>query len=189
MKIKIIAILLAVCITLPLLAQQQDTTQTVQKQPPPPKKKSSPGKVYYGGTLGLSFGNYFRISIAPLIGYAYSPKTSVGVRVGYEYVQDKRYDETLTAHNYGASVFGRYRPIPKVYGHAEFVYFSYKYKISELETERDWVPFFLLGAGFVQPISPAASAFVEVLVDVLNDPKSPYKEWDPQIRVGVAAGF
>ena len=186
---KLIIITLVLCITIPLLAQQKDTTQTVQKQPPPPKKQANYNKVYYGGTLGLSFGDYFRISIAPLVGYRYSPKASVGVRVGYEYVQDKRYESTLTAHNYGASVFARYRPVPKFYGHAEFVYFSYKYKISELESDRTWVPFFLLGGGFVQPISPAASFFVEVLVDVLNDPKSPYKEWDPQIRIGVAAGF
>ena len=189
MKNLIIAVTLAVFMALPLLAQQQDTTQTIEKQPPPPKKKAKYSKVYYGGTLGISFGDYFRISIAPLVGYSYSPKASVGVRVGYEYVQDKRYEETLTSHNYGASVFGRYRFIPKLYAHAEFVYFSYKYKISELESDRTWVPFFLLGGGFVQPISPAASFFVEVLVDVLNDPKSPYQEWDPQIRIGVAAGF
>ena len=30
---------------------------------------------------------------------------------------------------------------------------------------------------------------VEVLFDVLQDPKSPYKPWEPQVSVGVGVGF
>jgi hypothetical protein len=189
MKKKMIAMVLAVFFAATLLAQAQDTTQTMQKQQPAPKKKAKKNNVYYGGTLGLSFGDYFRINVSPMVGIRYSPKASVGFKVAYEYIKDKRYDPALTASNYGGSVFGRYRIIPKAYGHVEFAYMSYKYKLPNLESDRSWVPFLLLGGGFVQPISPKASFIVEVLFDVLQDDNSPYEAWDPLISIGVGVGF
>ena len=169
----------------PLLAQDADSTESK----PQKKNSASENQVYYGGNIGLSFGSYFRISIMPLIGYKLSPQTSVGLKLGYEYVEDNRRDEKLTASNYGASVFTRYRVIPNAYLHAEFAYFSYKYKLENLETVRTWVPFLYLGGGYIQPVGPNTALFVEVLFDVLQDANSPYKAWDPVISVGVAAGF
>ena len=152
----------------------------------PPKKQKKP--VYYGGTVGLSFGDYFRISVAPLVGVYLSPKASVGGRFIYEYVEDKRFDPKLTSSNYGGSAFARYRLVPQAYAHAEFAYMSYEYN-SIVGSNREWVPFVLLGGGYVQPLSPKTSFFVEVLFDVLQDSKSPYEEWNPWVSVGVAAGF
>ena len=174
MKRIIITVVLAIFFASALFAQGQDTTQALQKQPPP-QQKAKKMPVYYGGSIGLSFGNYFRVNVSPMVGYRYSPKASVGFRVSYEYIEDKRYDPKLTSSNYGGSLFARYRIIPKAYGHVEFAYMSYKYKISNLESDRTWVPFLLLGGGYVQPISPNASFIIEVLVDVLQDDRSPYK--------------
>jgi hypothetical protein len=42
-----------------------------------------PSKVYYGGTIGLNFGSYFRLSMAPLVGCKLNPKASPGVGVGF----------------------------------------------------------------------------------------------------------
>ena len=82
-----------------------------------------------------------------------------------------------------------YRLHPRAYAHGEFAYMSYKYKSSDIETNREWVPFLLLGGGLIQPVSPRASLFGEVLFDVLRDSNSPYEEWNPFISIGVAAGF
>lgn len=172
-------------ISAPLFSQQTDSTQSK----PEKKKTAVANPVYYGGNIGLSFGSYFRISIMPLVGYKLSPQASVGLKIGYEYIEDKRYEEKLTSSNYGASIFGRYRVIPNIYLHAEFAYYSYKFKISDLESDRTWVPFLYVGGGYIQPIGPNTSLFVEVLVDVLQDANSPYKAWDPVISIGVAAGF
>jgi hypothetical protein len=177
-----------------LIAQQTDTTQITQ---PPQQKEmkqqqkqeSKTNKVYYGGTIGLSFGSYFRIAIMPLVGYKLSPKASGGVKFVLEYIEDKSFDPKLTSTNYGGSVFTRYRLLPQIYAHAEFAYLSYKFQTSSVESNREWVPYLLLGGGYVQPISPKAAAFVEVLVDVINDKNSPYERWNPWISVGVAAGF
>ena len=43
------------------------------------------------------------------------------------------------------------------------------------ESERNWVPFLLLGGGFVQHVGPNASVYVEVLFDVLQNENSPYE--------------
>jgi hypothetical protein len=180
-----LSFMISFMISVPLFAQQEDSTQSkVQK-----KKTAVANPVYYGGNIGLSFGSYFRIAIVPLVGYKLSPKASVGLKLGYEYIEDKRHDPKLTASNYGASIFGRYRVVPQVYLHAEFAYYSYKFKMSDLESDRTWVPFLYLGGGYIQPVGPNVALFVEVLVDVLQDANSPYKAWDPVVSIGVAAGF
>jgi hypothetical protein len=169
-----------------IYAQAGDTVRTAKSAA---VKTQAISPVYYGGTVGLSFGNYFRLSIMPLVGYQLSPKVSGGIKVSYEYIKDKRYSSPVTYHNYGGSVFARFRLNPKLYLHSEFAYISYKYKISDFESDREWVPFLYLGGGYIQPISASTSFFVEVLVDVLQDKNSPYEKWDPYVSVGIGVGF
>ena len=178
-----IATLIAV-LSAPVIAQQTDSTVAAAPDEPP-----HPTRVFYGGTVGIGFGSTFRLSIQPFVGLVFTPQLSGGVKVGYEYVRQESNGATTTWNNYGASVFGRYRFIPRAYVHAEFAYFSYGYKVSEYTSDRSWVPFLLLGGGYIQPISPSTSFFVEVLFDVLQDSKSPYEAWTPFISVGVAVGF
>lgn len=185
MPIRMLSVLTAVLFTaLSLYAQEPDSTRRSDTA-----VEQEPTRVFYGGTLGLSFGSYFRISVQPMLGYQFTPKVSGGVKVVYEYIKDTRSTATVTAHNYGGSVFGRYRFIPQAYAHAEFAYMSYKYSVTDYSTERSWVPFLFLGGGYIQKISPSTSFFVEVLFDVLQNSKSPYEDWTPFISVGVAVGF
>ncbi|MBP9119474.1 MAG: hypothetical protein KBF59_01295 [Ignavibacterium sp.] len=160
-------------------------------------QQSEPSKWYYGGTVGFNFwGDYFYLSVNPLVGYQVSPKISVGGKVHYSYINDSRSElGDFTSHNYGASIFTRYRPIYQAYLHAEFAYASYEnptsFNISTKSwgSERTWVPFLLLGGGFVQNIGPNASVYAEVLFDVIQDENSPYEDWDPIISVGAGIGF
>jgi len=175
-----------------------DTTKPSQPTSPPEVQQSQPSKWYYGGTVGFNFwGDYFYLSVNPLVGYQVSPKFSVGGKVQYAYINDQRYAGLeLTSHNYGAGIFTRYRPIYQIYLHAEFDYASYEdYTIYDplvgdpyAESERNWVPFLLLGGGFVQHVGPNASVYVEVLFDVLQNENSPYG-WDPIISIGGGVGF
>jgi hypothetical protein len=57
------------------------------------------------------------------------------------------------------------------------------------DSERNWVPFLLLGGGFVQRVGPNAAVYVEVLFDVIQDENSPYEDWDPIISIGGGVGF
>jgi hypothetical protein len=166
----------------------QDSEADKQQSKPPSKQE--PSKVYYGGQLGLSFGSYFRIAVIPMIGYKVTPKFHIGGTIGYSYTKDSRYESaTVTSNNFGGSVFTRYLLIKGLYGHAEFAYWSYKYQTENLEGDRTWVPFLLLGGGYIQPVSPSTALFVEVLWDVLRDENSPYSGSDPFISIGVGVGF
>jgi hypothetical protein len=162
----------------------------------PFKPSLAKSKVYYGGNVGFRFwNNYFYLGIYPLVGYKVTPKFSVGGKIGYAYISDSRYDPTFNTSNYGGSIFTRYRVVPQIYLHGEFMYFSYE-RIASLNvannsynTERVWVPFILLGGGFSQMVSPGVWVFAEVLFDVLQDSNSPYEKWDPFFSFGVGAGF
>jgi len=169
-------------------AQNQDSTATppVKEEEPAEQPVTGPSKVFYGGTLGVSFGSYFRLSVQPMVGYNLTPKLSAGVKVIYEYISDSQTlpNQTFTWHNFGGSVFGRYRVIPQIYGHAEFAYMSYDGPV-----DRQGVPFLLLGGGYVQRISPNAGLYVEVLFDVLQDDNSPYDSGTPFISIGAAVGI
>ena len=150
----------------------------------PFKPNPQQSKWYYGGNIGLNFWNdYFYIGIFPLVGYKVTPKFSVGGKIGYTYYSYNNTD--FSSHNYGGSLFTRYRVVPQFYLHGEFAYWSYE----RFNAERVWVPFLLLGGGFAQMVSPNVWVFVEVLFDVIQDEKSPYGDWDPFVSFGVGVGF
>ena len=189
MKRSVTSLLLTLLLVLPAMGQEPDSTAKAPQVVEEPAAAPAEGKVFTGGTIGVSFGSYFRLSVQPLIGYNFTPKFSGGVKLGYEYINDNRYEPSVTWHNYGASLFGRFRFIPQAYLHAEFAYVNYGAKTANLETERIWVPFLYLGAGYYKPLSPKTALFIEVLFDVLQDDNSPYDEWQPMISFGVVAGF
>jgi hypothetical protein len=183
-------------------AASVDTTAAVSAPPPaaapataavvtePPAEAvatQEPSRVYYGGTVLVSFGDVTRIGIYPMIAYKFTPKLSLGAEVGYEWLKYDNFDET--ANNYGGSVFTRYRLIPRLYAHAEYQMVNYEIFTSTTTSERDWVPFLLLGGGFSQPMGKNAWSYIEVLFDVLNDDNSPYDDGEPFISIGVGVGF
>jgi hypothetical protein len=180
-------------------AQQADTTAkpaavdtTTKVAPTPaaaPQEAFGASKVYYGGYVGATFGDYSSIKVSPMVGYHVSPVLSAGLRFKYEYVSANYYNQDFNASNYGGSVFSYARVHPNVFLQAEFEYMSYEWPTSATETVREWVPFLYLGGGAVTQLSGNVSLVASVLVDVLQDDNSPYGEWEPMFSVGVIAGF
>ena len=117
-------------------------------------------RLYYGGSVTMSFSGATRIGVFPMVGYRLTPQLSLGAKVGYEYVN--YHDVDFNANNYGAGAFARFRFVPQAYLHAEYQMINF-----DAPLERQWVPFLLAGGGFVQRLSPRTSAYVEVLVDLL----------------------
>jgi len=185
MKKYILFILTAILLQVSFAQNDSTYTQPVEK------KTSQPfsSKIYYGGNVGLSFGTYTMVGIYPLMGYKFTPKFSGGIKLAYEYIQDKRYTTTFTTSNYGASVFMRYRILKPVYLHAEYAGLNYELFNPLGESKREWIPFLLLGAGFSQPIGNNVWINAQILFDVLQNDKSPYNDWEPFYSIGVSAGF
>ena len=147
-------------------------------------------KLFYGGSVNLSFGNYSVVGIEPMAGYRLTPKLAAGVKVRYDYIRDDRYAETRTTSTYGGSVFARYLVTPKIYAQVEPATYNYEsfYRTGG-SAGRDWVPMLLVGGGLVQPLSERTWLNAQILFDVLQDEKSPYDDWTPFLSIGIGAGF
>jgi len=149
-----------------------------------PSKKES--RLYYGGSIGFSLsGRILWLNIQPLLGYKLTPKASVGARLNYQYVSDRRFNPAVTSLDYGASLFSRYRVHPQLYGLTEFEYVSI-----DLGEKRELVPFLLIGAGYVQRLAPKTSLTTEVLIDLLQDERGRlYRNQGPRVNVGIGVGY
>lgn len=169
------------------VAKAQDTTavEPAKTKPSKPFKE----RIYYGGNIGLSFGSYTMVGIYPLVGYKITPKLSAGVKVAYEYIVDKRYSSDYTTSNYGGSIFARYRLIKWLYLHAEYAGLNYELYNELGESNREWVPFLLVGAGFSQNLGGNVWLNIQVLFDVLQNNRSPYRRWEPFYNIGIGVGF
>lgn len=157
--------------------------QSAQSSKPPLRDR-----VYFGGSVVFSMGGEVStIGVYPMVAYKLKPKWSVGLEAGYEHVEYDDFDQS--ADNYGGSLFTRYRLVPRVYAHAEYQMVNYEIFTSPTTSDREWVPFLLLGGGLSTMVGPRTWAYVEVLVDVLQDSSSPYDDWEPFVSVGVGVGF
>jgi hypothetical protein len=166
----------------------QSTPPPAQTTPPPSSKPPLRDRVYWGGSVVFSMGgDVSTIGVYPMVAYKIRPKWSVGLEAGYEHVSYDDFDQS--ADNYGGSIFTRYRLIPRMYVHAEYQMINYELFTSPTTSDREWVPFLLLGGGLSTMVGPRTWAYVEVLFDVLRDNHSPYDDWEPFISAGVGVGF
>lgn len=172
---------------------EKPATEQVQAQKQEEKKHQEPKgknpKVYYGGYANVSVGTYTRIGFEPLIAYKLFPKFSIGGKLSYEFVKDKRYETTYESSNYGISLFARRRFFKRLYAHLEYSEMNYKIYDSLGDYDRRWVSFLYLGGGVSLPISKNASVNAEVLWDLIQDQHSPYKSLQPFFNVGIGIGF
>ncbi len=169
--------------------QSQQVQQPQQTTQPAKKPLINHNKLYFGGYVNATFGGYTVMGIEPLVGYNLTPRFSVGGKISYEYISDKRYEEEYSASNYGFSVFTRLRVTQRMYAHAEYSAMNYKLFYTDGHDEREWVPFLFLGGGIIQPISKNTWVTAEVLFDVLQNEDSPYSNWEPFFSVGFGVGF
>ncbi|NDV57702.1 porin family protein [Bacteroides sp. 519] len=75
-----------------------------------------PRKVTIGGGLGLQFGDYTLINVAPQIGYDLSNKFNVGAGFSYTYYNEKHdYNRLKQTNSYlGFNVYAKFYPIPYI---------------------------------------------------------------------------
>ena len=181
------------CGLLPLFLGVLSGEAMAQEAAPPPTAPppSVRDKLFFGGGVGLSFGEVDYVEIAPLIGYRFHPKMDGGIQLIYRYRNDSRYPDDLSTSDYGANVFGRYFVKPNIFLQGEYEYLNYEFVRADLSTGRDNFGSVLAGGGFHQPMGRTAGFYFSALYNFSyndNDLYSPYS--DPWvIQVGVTAGF
>lgn len=68
----------------------------------------------FGGGLGLQFGDYTQINIAPQVGYNFTSYLNAGAGVGYTYFKDKYTAGRLSSSYLGVNAYARVYPLPYI---------------------------------------------------------------------------
>jgi long-subunit fatty acid transport protein len=145
---------------------------------------------WFGGGLGMSFGDVTFISVEPVIGYKITPKMSVGGRLIFRYREDERYEPEISTNDYGAGLFLRYMVARPFFVQGEYEYIDYEVGRLDGSSDRQGYDSLFGGFGVSQPIGSNTSFYASILYNFLwkDDEPSPYAEqW--VFRVGVGVSF
>jgi len=158
--------------------------------PAPPPKKSFSDRLYYGGNVGLSFGDVDYVDVSPYLGIDLGHNLSSGLGVFYRHRSDDRYEPSLDTSDYGASVFVRYRLTPQLFLHGEYDWTSFEYPLITGDTKRDNYDSVLVGGGFAQAMGGHSAFIVQALYDLSWNDTDPAPYDNPWVfSAGVSVGF
>lgn len=150
-------------------------------------------RIWVGGGLNLGFGTVTAVQMDPVVGYKVDEKGrySVGVGFSYWYYRDNRYVPAYTFSGKGYRVFNRFRVIPPLFLHAEFLHLNVPvYDYNDRVTRDQWVPHILVGGGYMQRVGRNSSIYLQLLYEVLQHPNSVYRGLSgPILGGGVGIGF
>ncbi|MBI1394653.1 MAG: hypothetical protein GC151_01645 [Betaproteobacteria bacterium] len=146
---------------------------------------------FFGGGLGVGFGDVSYVTLSPFAGYRVTDQVSVGVGLQYRYRNDTRFGRDLSTTDVGTSVFARYQVFGPFFVHGEYEYLNYQYYRSDLSKTRTGVSSFLVGGGVSQQLNRNASFYAMVLYNLSYssyDSVSPYSSpWS--VRAGIGISF
>jgi hypothetical protein len=154
-----------------------------------PAPKLSP--FFFGGGVGLGFGDVDWVSVEPLFGYRINPRVVIGTSLIYQWQNDDRYGPSVSTTNYGGRAFVQFYPVPVFFLQAEYEYLNYEYVLSDFSTTRSNQSSYLAGAGISRPMGDRAFFFVSALYNFSyksDDLTYPYTS--PWVySAGVGVGF
>lgn len=176
---RIVSLAIAVLIASSVLAQDED------------EKVRAPfwDKVQVGGNLGLNFGTFTYIELAPRVGYRVTDWFVPGVGLSYQYIGNRFEDMSI----YSGSVFAQLIPLDMVFGQVELERMALGYK-DKFAGDIDRTFFtgsrLLVGGGFRQPLGGNSFAGITILWNVLDDSQPPTNIFpNPIIRAGFMFGL
>lgn len=141
-------------------------------------------RMFFGGDLGLLFGNRTLIDISPIVGIKINSQISIGGGPIFQYYSFRSQSEDFSTTTYGGRVLGRYYIGETFFAHAEFQTISLEhYNNFRNQLVRSTVPIALLGGGYLQNLGGDVYLNIQILIDVIEDTYSPYI--NPIIRGGI----
>ncbi|QDH77711.1 hypothetical protein FKX85_01080 [Echinicola soli] len=128
-------------------------------------------RLYFGGNLGLQFGNITYVEVSPLVGVMITDRYSAGLGITYQYLKYKNFGEASNV--YGGRIFNRYNVLPNLFAHAEYENLSVEaYReddFGRIVADREWVPGLFLGGGYFVPFGRRGGVNFTLLYNVLYD--------------------
>lgn len=180
MNLKKLLFVFSLALLAPALGYSQDFT------PPEPAKPAKKPfwdweRVYFGGGLGLQFGSYTLVNVAPDMGYKVTERYSVGVGIRYMYFSDNTLKPPYEIDIYGGSLFNRFIVTDFLFLHGEYEVLNgpWNYTGQRFNLNNVWV-----GGGLRQG---SDRVFLN-LVALWNLNDEGYLP-NPQIRMGISVGL
>lgn len=140
------------------------------------RAKFDPKKLEFGGGLGMSFGSDITtLTIAPQVGYAFTPRLSAGFGVNYSYYSySSDFYDRLSLNYMGLNVYGRARPVDPIVLQIQPEIYRMWGSSGGVPINRI-VPAFLGGAGVIIPLGNRGGGIMMMLYyDLVQDKYSPY---------------
>lgn len=158
-------------------------------------KKGSPkenilDRMFFGGNMGLQFGDVTLIDVSPFAGYRFTDKLAAGLGITYQYYRDKRWDPVFSTSIYGTRVFGRYYVLDNLFAHLEYEVLNYDAIFANVFgnfKDRITAHNIYIGGGYSQPLGGRSSIDLMVLYNLNESAESLYQ--NPIIRMGVNIGM
>jgi hypothetical protein len=162
-----------------------ESTPTWQKQyqkKPEPEKKAGfvfdKRKLTFGGGIGLQFGDYTLVHVAPQVGYNFSGKFNAGAGFTYTYLSydENAYNTSVSYNYFGFNTYARFYPIP-------YLILQVQPEIGRIWTSSErmrdgttqkanyMTPSCLLGGGLRMGLLTAMLQY-----DIIQDKNSPYRD-------------
>lgn len=155
--------------------------------------------LFIGGNLGLGFGSYsFNAGVSPEVGYSFTNWLDAGVLINLNYnsVRADAYYNNNTrqrSFNYGAGVFARVYPVSFLFLQAgtEYNWINYNYKFSDGRkfSATTNAMSLLAGIGYGQRIVGRNNFHIALMIDLLNNPQSPYRDGNGVVLPIIKTGF
>ena len=158
--------------------------------------------VFIGGNVGLGFDSYsFNAGISPEIGYSVASWLDAGVLVNLNYTSvraDPYYNDNYRqrSFNYGTGVFLRAYPLPFLFFQVSPEYNWIKYTVTNFNASPHLsysatanAPSLLLGIGYGQRMVGRNNMHLALMIDVLDNPQSPYRDNNNRMIPVLKAGF
>lgn len=184
-------------------SQRQEIPPTyTEREGPELTKDFTPGRVFLGGSLALGVGNYsFNVGATPEIGYSFNDWLDAGVAVNVNYQSiraDPNYNNNIRqrSFNYGGGPFFRVFPLKFVFLQGQFEHNWMDYSFKNMNSGASSIPSysiqsnsFLAGIGYSQRIIGQSSFYTVLMIDLLTDRYSPYRDYNNAAIPILRAGF
>lgn len=178
---------LLICISGSAFGQDLPPSDQPPLEQPQGPRENFWDKIYIGGNIGLQFGSVTYVNLSPQIGYRVTKRFIPGIGITYIYYSYKIPGYAREETNiYGGSIFGKYFFTDNLFGHVEYEELNIEGydEFIPPHFKRSWVPAFLVGGGYSQPIGEHGFVQLMVLFEVLQDRNSLYYGQNPIVRIG-----
>jgi hypothetical protein len=156
--------------------------------------------LFIGGGVGLGFSSYdFNAGLSPELGYSLTKWLDAGALVNFNYSSiraDPYFDNNVRqrSFNYGVGLFARAYPLPFLFFQAEPEYnwtsYNQKYVVSGATFNGQFqAASFLAGVGYGQRIVGRSNFYIAIMLDLLSNYGSPYRDLNGTAVPVIKAGF